>query len=86
MTLQEEQFEDLCTRFNLRFQRGLIVGAARIDYYLPEMGLYVELKTWECERLHEQLQTITGKSCMVLVGPDSIAAFERLLDLVRYTG
>ena len=72
MTQQEAQFEDMMRKLRIEFVSGQEAGAPRIDYYLPEMGLLVELKTWETERLLSQLGSVTGRAVMVLVGPDAV--------------
>ena len=51
----------------------------RLDFYLPEFELYVELKTWACDRMVPQLNAFAGKCIIVLVGHESVFQFGLLL-------
>ena len=78
MTEQEAGFEALMRELGIPFVAGTAVGV-RVDYYLPGFDLYVELKTWETDRLMDQLRSLTGESILVLVGPQSIKQFGAFL-------
>lgn len=79
MTQQEEQFESLCRDLGITFKSGTEGGAPRIDYWLPDFGLLVELKTYETERLYSQLQSVSGLPVLVLCGPEAVCKFRDLL-------
>ena len=81
MTAQEHQFEKLMAEYGILFEPGRKHNADRIDYFLPDCNMLVELKTYETPRLHEQLETVSGRSVMVLVGPGSIEDFRLMLKL-----
>jgi hypothetical protein len=57
---------------------GAPKGGGRLDFYLPEFGLYVEVKTYECPRLLDQI-----KSVLILCGLHSVSAFRRFLVAVQ---
>lgn len=80
MTQQEMQFEQLMDRLDIQYTMH-----KRLDYYLPEFDLLVELKTYECERLIGQLESVTGQSVMVLVGPQAVIAFGKFLERYHKT-
>lgn len=72
---QEEQFVAVLTELGVSYRRP----AGRLDFYLPDFNLYVELKTYPCERLEGQLESVMPSPVMVLCGPDSVAAFREFL-------
>jgi hypothetical protein len=55
-----------------------------LDFYLPRYRLYVELKSFNCERLPAQLGKLSyNQDAMVLVG---IGSVKRFIELVSDTG
>jgi len=78
-TMQERDFEELLRSLRIKFTDGKVAGFERIDYYLPEFKLLVELKTYESDRLFSQLESASGQNILVLVGPHSVSALENLL-------
>lgn len=51
-----------------------------LDFYLPEIGIYVEIKQFHTPRIADQLaQLPQQKSALVLVGPQSVKDFMMLI-------
>jgi len=80
----EHQFLSLMTKYGVRCIEAPPQNGRQLDFYLPTLGIYVELKTWSCERLHHQLEAYAGRPIIVLVGFDSVRAFANVLE-VTYT-
>ena len=56
---------------------------ATLDFYIRDFGLYVEVKQFFTPRLSGQLAKVpVGASIMVLIGPRSVDAFERLVKML----
>lgn len=58
----------------------------RIDFYLPDFGLYVEVKQYPTPRLHAQLESIDAgpaNPALVLVGESAVNALDRMIDAVN---
>lgn len=75
----EQEFMKLCDDYGIVYTRPERAGG-RIDFYLPEFKLYVEVKAHSCERLHSQLESIeAGKNAaMVLIGIEAVRALREL--------
>lgn len=73
----EQQFEDQLNTYGVKFVRPeRLPDGKRVDYFLPEHNLYVELKAHPSPRLDEQLESCgPGASIMVLCGPNSVDSF-----------
>lgn len=71
----EREFAALCQEFGIVVQRPEQRGG-RLDFFLPEFGLYVEVKAYSSERLHSQLESVNAGAVpvMVLIGLSSIVA------------
>jgi len=82
----EAAFMEMCDDLHINYIRPEKYGG-RIDFYLPGFALYVEVKAWPCERLHDQLESIeAGKNAaMVLVGVKSVHALRCLLSKIHLT-
>ena len=55
----------------------------RLDFYLPDLDLAIEVKGFLSERLHGQLEAADYDNVMVLIGPRSIDQFEQLVKQLR---
>lgn len=82
----EREFESLCVEFGLPFERPERDGG-RLDFYVPALNLYVEVKAHSCERLHAQLETINTSltPCFVLIGRDSVKILRRLMRMNSFS-
>ena len=50
-----------------------------LDYYLPDLDLYIEVKQFHSDRIAKQLSAVPQMtSALVLVGPKSVEAFSVL--------
>ena len=57
-----------------------------LDFYLSTIDLYIEVKMFHTDRIAAQLAKVPeGKSVMVLIGPQSVAAFKRLCSNLEMT-
>lgn len=57
-----------------------------LDFYLPAFDFYIEVKQFHSDRIASQLATVPErKSVLVLIGPDCVAAFERLCGAISGT-
>jgi hypothetical protein len=74
----EAEFEQLCSDFEIRYERPEQQGE-RLDFFLPDFWLYVEVKHYACERMVAQAESVGGP-VMFLVGPDSVNALRKLLE------
>jgi hypothetical protein len=77
----EQAFVDMCTR------KGILCETPnnRMDFYLPEVNLYVEVKAWPTPRLIPQLESVINHTpVMVLVSLRAVEAFEKLLDALIF--
>jgi hypothetical protein len=76
----EQAFMDCCAEHNVWYQRPEQTGG-RLDFYLPDYGLYVEVKAYSTERLHAQLESVNAGPVpvMVLIGIGSVRAFGQML-------
>lgn len=80
----EQAFMDVCAAAGIRYERPERMGG-RVDFYLPDFELFVEVKAYSCERLHEQLESIDAgrNAAMVLIGVKSVAAFARMIGATK---
>ena len=82
----ELAFEQLLIKHGIVYscpdqEKGL-PGQTKLDFFLPEFQLTVEVKTYSTPRLHDQI-TRSGKEeegLIVLVGIKAVHAFDRLLE------
>lgn len=79
----ELRFREICRNRGIRCERpDTATGGKRLDFYLPDQGLYVELKAYMCSRLETQVNSVNEGAgpVMVLIG---LAAVEAFGDLIR---
>lgn len=82
----EQAFEAVLDGHRIRFSRperdaAPHSGRPRLDYFLLDYGVYVEVKAWSSERLHKQLRE-SGKEAdgiIVLIGIPAVRAFGLML-------
>jgi hypothetical protein len=82
--VMELEFAALLDKFKISYSRpDQTKGGGRLDFYLPEFRLYVEVKTYECPRLLDQIKSVNGESVLILCGQDSVSAFRRFLVAIQ---
>lgn len=74
----ENAFIKLMWKYDISFDRPERIGG-RIYFYLPLFDMYVEVKAHSCERLHDQLESVSGRPVMVLIGVQSVRALDEML-------
>lgn len=61
----------------IEYERGAECGSRRLDFYLPELGVFVEVKQFSTPRTAEQ---IAGREDVILLqGKAACAAFGHLI-------
>ncbi len=82
-TPQEREFAQVMDSMGIKYSRPETAGG-RVDFYLPELQLSVEVKQHPTPRLHDQLESCgRNASIMVLCGKDSVQAFASLFTRLR---
>jgi hypothetical protein len=67
--VMELEFAALLDEFKISYSRpDQTKGGGRLDFYLPEFRLYVEVKTYECPRLLDQIKSVNGETFLSFVG------------------
>ena len=55
-----------------------------LDFYLPEHGIYIEVKQFHTDRIARQLAAVPERSTAIaLVGPTCVSDFAKLCSLLR---
>lgn len=78
----ERAMSALLDRASIRYTRPERDKAdpTTLDFHLTDIGLYIEVKQFHTDRIAGQLGAMPHTaSALVLVGPDSIKAFARLV-------
>lgn len=75
----EKAFMALCEKREIKYTRPEKEkhNSSNLDFYLPYYGLYVEVKAFSCDRIHDQIKD--HGSVMVLVGESAVQAFGELI-------
>lgn len=79
----EARFMEIMQLHGITYTRPEKDGShgSRLDFWLPQFGLAVEVKSWSSERQHEQLKD--ERSAMLLIGIDGVNAFGKILRAVK---
>jgi len=80
----EAKIADALDRHNITYKRDVFVGGGpngrMLDFYLPEFGLYIEVKAFPCERMYRQVAGMTN--ILAVIGKQGVDAFGALLDAI----
>lgn len=81
----ERKFAELLQHFGVEYTRPERDSAdpTNLDFYIPALKLYVEIKRFHTDRINHQLSKVPlGYDVMVLQGNTSVDAFRGLLRFV----
>jgi len=74
----EDRLTIFMTDYGIEFTRPeAVAGAGRLDFYVRELDLFIEVKAWSSERIHPQIVNTPradGRT-IVLVGEPAVEAF-----------
>lgn len=88
----EAEMEKLFGEYGIEFHRpernepNPLAGLATVDYWLPQFGLYVEVKHWPSDRLAVQVERCMPWPVMVLVRETAVEALRAMLEFVKVEG
>lgn len=74
----------LLYQYGIQYTRPERDGSCSLDFYLTEYDLYVEVKSWSCERLHEQLRNSRKETSgiLVVIGIEGVAKLSRIFKML----
>ena len=84
----EAKMAEILDRFGIPYERNKPIddersGGRNLDFYIPPLHLFIEVKAFPCERMHRQIDGMTN--VIEIIGEDGVAGFGMLLRYVRLT-
>jgi hypothetical protein len=75
----EKQLADCLKAAQVQYRHESLVPGQRLDFYLPDFDVYIEVKQFYSDRLTEQLKA--HDNVILLQGRKAVDAFARCLSL-----